>query len=234
MEGQAKPPANQADYKERINQMQNAVTVGCTINFAGIQWRVLAIENDKALLITKRVIETHPYNVESIDVTWKDSTLRRYLNCEFFNKFSDIAKAAVAETVNINSDNPWYCTCGGSTTTDKVFLLSFDDIAKYFGDSGALAQRKSASIRYYSVQGTNKTWHKIDKPDISEWCLFSDQYNAARVAYNNAGETRRWLLRSPGDHANHNAYVIGNGSVDVGGVSVSVACGIRPALWLNL
>jgi len=209
-------------------------TVGSTINFAGIKWRVLAIENNKALLITKRVLEKQPYNVESIDVTWEDCTLRKYLNGEFFNKFNDKSKAAVAETVNINSDNPWYGTDGGNTTTDKVFLLSFDDIAKYFGDSGALAQRKSASIKYFTVQGVNKTWHKIDKPNISEWCVFSDQYNAARAAYNNAGKAARWLLRSPGDHTNHNAYIINNGSVDVGGTCVIIACGIRPALWLNL
>jgi hypothetical protein len=214
--------------------MQKAVAVGCTINFAGIKWRVLAIVNNKALLISKRVLEKGPYNTELIDVTWEDCTLRKYLNGEFLDRFSEKEKEAVAETVNINADNPWYGTSGGNTTTDKVFLLSFDDIAMYLGDSGALAQRKSASIKYFSIQGKNKTWHKIDKPDTSKWCIFSDQYNAARAACNNAGAARRWLLRSSGDHTNHNAYVINDGSVDVGGAGVDVECGIRPALWLNL
>ena len=41
-----------------------------------IEWQVLAVENDQALLITRLLLETRPYNAEWVDVTWETSDLR--------------------------------------------------------------------------------------------------------------------------------------------------------------
>jgi len=218
--------------------MQKAVAVGCTINFAGFQWRVLDRKDNRALLISKKIIETRPYHTEAEEISWQDSSLRDYLNGDFFNRFSEKAQQAVAETINRNTKNPWYNTSGGYMSCDRVFILSLDEVARYFGNSGALAQKQGKHINYFCVK--NNEFAQIAKPDISQWCSFADQYNAARIAHDKSGKALRWWLRTPGDSELHAAYVFDNGSVDVGGVGVSTKrhdahfYGVRPALWLYL
>lgn len=212
----------------------NLPTVNSCIKFAGIDWRVLAVENNKALLISKRVLEKRPFHAVDEDITWENCTLREYLNGDFYNRLGEKAKAAIAETINIGSDNPWYGTSGGNTTTDKIFVLSLEEVARYFGDSGALTeQKKGKNISYFYVKDRRHV--QIAKPDVSEWCSYGDQYNSARIAYNKTGTAQRWWLRSLGDQSYHATYVYDNGSVDVGGVGISVeSYGVRPALWLTL
>jgi hypothetical protein len=213
-------------------------SAGRIIKFAGTVWIVLAVENGKALLISKKILEKRVYHTEPDEVTWKDCALRGYLNGEFYNRFSDKAKAAVAETHVTTPANPWYDTRGGSDTTDKIFLLSLNEIAKYFGNSGALAQKQGRHISYFYAK--NGKCVQINKPDLSEWCQFGDQYNSARIACDKAGKPGRWWLRGSGDSESHAAYVFYNGTVDVGGADVNTEChgtdyyGVRPALWLNL
>lgn len=58
------------------------------IQFGKYVWRVLAIEDDRALIITDKIIEQRPYHNKYVDITWADSSLREYLNTEFYNSFS--------------------------------------------------------------------------------------------------------------------------------------------------
>jgi len=212
-------------------------SAGSGLKFAGIDWRVLTVENNRALIISKKVLENRPYHVKSEDITWEGCTLREYLNGAFFNILAEKAKAAIAETSIASSNNPWYYTLS-NMTTDRIFLLSLEEVARYFGDSGALKQKKGHKISYFCVK--NNKYIQIDKPDVSEWCSFGDQYNSARIAYNKAGRAQRWWLRTPGDRSFHATYVFNNGYVDVGGVDVSAehvgaqCYGVRPALWLEL
>jgi len=60
------------------------VAVGDIIPFGQWDWRVLAVENGKALLITQDVIELRSYHNEKVDVTWETCELRAYLNGAFY------------------------------------------------------------------------------------------------------------------------------------------------------
>jgi len=184
-------------------------SVGSSIKFADIDWRVLAVENTKALIISEKILEKRPYNVEYKSITWESCTLRKYLNCELYNKFG-AAKSAIAETRSINLNNPWLDTIGGNITTDKMFLLSLDELVKYFGDSGKLTNNNIGSFIY-------------------------DQYNSVRIAnYGNEGASW-WWLRSPGSLSSYAARVRSDGSISVTGDCVYYGSGgVRPALWLNL
>jgi len=106
-------------------------------------------------------------------------------------------------------------------------------VIKYFGDSGALAQKASRDIRYYAWDNTQ--WNIIPKPDTRKLCAFSDQYNNDRIAYyKDKKGSCRWL-RSPGYYSLNAARVSADGSVDVRGSIVNNnSDGVRPALWLNL
>ena len=51
-----------------------------------IKWRVLKQDEETLLLITDRIIDAIPYNInEKVETTWEKSSLRKWLNNDFFN-----------------------------------------------------------------------------------------------------------------------------------------------------
>ena len=97
-----------------------------------IEWRVIDAddENGKVLLLSEYGLDAKPYNDEfSFVIKWEDCTLRKWLNGDFHDAaFSQNEQAHIAETQNENADNPNQGIEGGNDTTDKVFVLSFDEV----------------------------------------------------------------------------------------------------------
>lgn len=175
------------------------------------EWRVLHVENDTTLLLSEEVVMRCAYNGDYEDVTWADSSVRQYLNHEFYDQFSPEEKGLIAETGLVNSNNPWLDTNGGRETTDRIFLLSLEDVVTYFGDSGQL-QDKNPNSKYW----------------------INDQYNPERVARDETGEACWWWLRSPGIRSRGAAYVNVGGSINLAGHYVNNGHGaVRPALYLS-
>lgn len=108
-----------------------------TVHFGGRDWRILAREGNYALIIAKDIIsrrEFHHTLESEIPVTWETSDMRRYLNEYFYNKFSEEERARIRETMVINSENLHPRELGGNDTTDKLFLLSIDEVYRYLED----------------------------------------------------------------------------------------------------
>ena len=140
---------------------QAAPKVGDVITFGKFDWCVLDVQGNKALIITKDIIEKRVYNVKNENVTWKTCTLREYLNGEFLQEnFTGEEKGRIAETTIQNPNNPQYRTDGGGDTTDMVFLLSFEEAGRYFADSGG-------RIAKY---GNNASWWWLRSPGLSNDC----------------------------------------------------------------
>jgi len=118
------------------------------------------------------------------------------------------------ETEVVIGDNPWNFTNGGKSTIDKVFLLSIEEMVKYFGDSGQL---KNPSAMFF-----------VD-----------DGFNDARKATFVDGMSARWFLRTPGNHQNFVSVVTIEGKISVTGDFVNRVStelfnvGIRPAMWVK-
>ena len=189
--------------------------VGEIIPFGNNDWRVLEVINGKALILSESVIAYKKYNKVYEGVTWETCTLRQYLNGEYYGSFSDDDKNCIEKELVVNKDNQWFGTDGGKNTNDWVFLLSLEEIVKYFGDSGQLKNKNP------------KSGARID-----------DQYNSARIAKDADDKACWWWLRSPGSDCSSAAGVSPDGGVDVSGDAVIDAGasfgGVRPALWLNL
>lgn len=106
----------------------DTVTFG-SYNGYEISWRVLNVNGDDAFLLADRVIDEKSYNEEYASITWENSTIRTWLNGEFFNSaFDAYEQKMIKETNVINSDNSYYNIAGGENTTDKVYLLSLDEV----------------------------------------------------------------------------------------------------------
>ena len=85
-----------------------------------------------------------------------------------------------------------------------------EEVVKYFGDSGQLAN------------GNPDSSYSID-----------DEYSKARVAqYDEANE--RWWLRSSGIEPEFTAMVARCGMLEVGGYFAEKREGLRPALWITM
>lgn len=107
------------------------LSTGDIIKFGKYNWKVLDIKDDTALITTEYVIFNMQYNNVREDITWENSSIRKYLNDEFYNDFSENDKEKIIQVTNLNLDNPQYKTYGGNPTIDKVFLLSIEEYNKY-------------------------------------------------------------------------------------------------------
>ncbi|MCL1787310.1 MAG: DUF6273 domain-containing protein [Defluviitaleaceae bacterium] len=221
------------------------VPPGGKIRFGEYDWYVLEKKENKALLLTEKVVGAKEYHRKPCAFTWETCDMRQYLNGTFYDSFSETDRARIIETVNVNDNNPWYGTNGGNPTNDKVFLLSIKEVFRYFGDSGQYENRP----RMYE----NCDWCK---DEFLPWT--SDDYNLNRRAVNDTGMVAGWALRSPGANERLVANVMGNcgdefdhGEICIAGGGGDIAdghfvfdtvdllqamkpCGFRPALWLRI
>ncbi len=199
------------------------IKIGSLLSFGGYNWRVLDMQNNTALIITEDIIEKRPYHNVYKEITWADCAIRKYLNGEFYDKFSATDKTRILPVVNKNSDNQWFGAAGGEDTQDRIFLLSIEEVVcKYFGDSSDKLLNRGKKQNY--------------------WFQRADENNQKRVAMYK-GHEYWWWLRSPGRMSRVAAYVHGKpgGCVGINGNSVFYRSfgperdgGIRPCLWLKL
>ena len=228
----------QADSSEGFTNSWQSVAnlrLGEIITFGDYDWRVLDIQNSSALIISNNILDIQAYFLdweyaETNGLTWADSDIRAYLNNELFNRFSQSDRERINTVTNQNKNNQWFDTEGGLDTQDNIFLLSLDEVVKYFGDSGLLSN--GSQNRFL-----NEYW--ID-----------DQYNDNRIAYHiggiyismwdgveetvSEGTPWEWWLRSPGWSSGDTAYIERDGGICLGvGDLDNQDFGVRPALWFT-
>ncbi len=140
-----------------------------------IEWIVLETEEKKLLLISKYGLDYKKFDETYEEITWETCTLRKWLNNDFITKaFSEEEKTKMIMTTLINNDNKIYGTNGGKSTTDKVFLLSIDEVEKYYYSN---EERKAYSTSYVNSQGENSIY-------TSWWLRSSGMYpNFAAIVY---------------------------------------------------
>ena len=167
-------------------------------------WRVLAVEDGKALVISEKLLDYVQYNESHTDVKWETCTLRNWMNNDFISKaFSSSQQAQIATVTNQNPNNPEYGTKGGNATQDKIFALSIDEAEKYFSSD---SDRKAYTTDYVHKKG-------YDQKDRSEWWWLRSPGSFSNYAAH---------VRSSGFIDQFGLYV----HID------KVA--VRPAFWLNL
>ena len=193
-----------------------------------IEWQVLAKEDGKTLVISRYCLDVQPYNVDYVDVTWDDCTLRGWLNNDFFTAAFDIAEQdRIDEVVNGNLDsymfynsdyenhyfgNTGWGANGGKATYDRVFLLSYEEALDYFDSD---AERKCIATAYAKTKDRETRFY-------DECC---------------------WWLRSPGNYQNTAMYVdyyegklnidhISARGIMDGGGEVSMGFAVRPSIWI--
>ena len=182
-----------------------------------IEWIVLDVQKGKSLLISKYGLDVLPYHKDNKDVTWEKCSLRAWLNKEFFETaFTEEEQKAILATNLDNSKSKLlknWKTKGGNKTKDKVFLLSYDELVRYYGSS-------------YPSKNIDKcraaaTVHAVNNgASVNEEILTSD------------GETTAWWwLRSVGNTQRF-AMLVGYNSISAVLVTRNDVT-IRPVIWVD-
>jgi hypothetical protein len=179
-----------------------------------ISWRVLAVEEGRALVISERVVELRPFGT-ALPAIWETSEIRTWLNGEFYTGLPQDIQSKIIKSNIVNSNNATYDTSGGNDTQDYIFLLSIDEASSYFADD---ADRQTG----VSVSGN------VQKAVNDEFIV-----NKSMLAGNGGW---MWWLRSPGGKDFFVAFIGTEGTItDYGGRLIAQGdVGIRPAMWIEL
>jgi len=160
-----------------------------SIKFGGYDWRILEKYNGKMLLLSEKAIVSQPFHDTFEDVAWESSSIRKYLNGVFLASLPQEERSKIV---------------------DEIFLLSIDEVLKYFGKSGSGGK-----------------------------FFIDDEYNHVRKAVCLDGSLSKWILRTPGNQSGFIANVTVDGRISVTGDFVNrkstplFNVGVRPALWVT-
>jgi hypothetical protein len=234
-------PADAAIVKPHVKAIGEIVEFG---EWRGepLEWRVLDIQDGKALLITKNIVASRQYDrvddygdITSekfdwgdVDVTWESSDIRKWLNREFI----DTAFLAGEEEAILLSDittpnNTKYGTEGGKDSQDKIFLLSTIETEEYFKDDEDRISRftwTEEDWEYYS-EILKKDLH-IEKKDLKV------VKESMSEDFEPGLKEETWWLRSPGQGNGYAEFVYNSGDYD--NTRIYSLLGIRPAMWVAL
>ena len=171
-----------------------------------IEWTVLAVQKNKALIISRYALEKVPFSLRKESVTWEHSYLREWLNSTFIETaFTENEQAAIQDTFTDNGPDTGYKAYirdNGASCMDKAFCLSYAEILRYFDRSQDRVCLPTAALRATGIVCDRSTGYV------------------------------RWWLRSAGMEADcaadiYTSGIINSVSVDYGHVAV------RPAMWVD-
>lgn len=93
-----------------------------------INWYVADVGDNEVLLVSWAALEVMPYHSVLEDITWKNCTLRSWLNGEFYETaFNEDEKSRIILSHNSNEMNHFYHVFGGEDTEDFVFVPSIEE-----------------------------------------------------------------------------------------------------------
>ena len=170
-----------------------------------IKWLVLAKGDGKALLVSRDVLGSCPYNTTSDACDFDNSFLKIFLNTTFYDKaFSEKEKKQILNYTPTNS---------------KVFVLSEYELALYMG------LKVTPSFNEYA------SGLIVDKPRIGYYTFGSYKFKSVASGKNyDAGSynVSYWVRN---DKVDKNAKSIFTGKISK--KSTNETDGVRPAIWVS-
>ncbi|MDY4255596.1 MAG: DUF6273 domain-containing protein [Oscillospiraceae bacterium] len=153
--GKYKDSNEKADELRKSGKLFSNVEVGNVILFGTyeqdnksangkepIEWHVLAKEDNKIFVISKKALDCKPFNTVLVDATWENCSLREWLNKDFLKTAFSQHEQDLIQSTSVSN----YL---GNTTTDKLFLLDKTEVENYL----KFSDRKCAPTAYAIAHG---------------------------------------------------------------------------------
>ena len=179
-----------------------------------IKWRVLSVDGNDALIVADQNLDTQPFHNENCsEISWEDSSIRQWLNNDFYSTaFIEEEQNAIFSTTVSTENNPQYGTTNGADTTDKLYLLSAEEV-----------RNKSYGFAMYHEMNSQTRQAR------------NTAFAAAKGAWADEAGNGWWWQRSLGSFPFNAVYAGSEGAVDCSGfIVVNEGGGVRPAMHLNL
>lgn len=123
-----------------------------------LQWIVREIEEDKLFLISRYVIDVMQYHTNSKRMNWDNSEIRKWLNSDFIqNSFEEgLSENIIPTRIEYRSYRNFFFDIERSNfSIDKIFLLGFEELAKYWPTpSFAKAKNLGSGVSYAKRKAT--------------------------------------------------------------------------------
>lgn len=205
-----------------------------------IEWIVLDEQDNKYLLLSKYILTCRDYHDVEENVTWEKCALRRWLNTTFLNTAFDInEKNKILTTSIINSKNVDQGTSAGNDTQDKIFLLSVDEIRKYFGNgtkekNGYVIGKKVATKGTHYAKTVNNGAGKLWVANVNGNSKYSWSTGNSLYWLRTPGslQTLATVINDYGELATDGYNVAFGSFLNSGGYFESGGIGVRPAIWV--
>ena len=170
-----------------------------------IEWQILTKEGGLTLLISRYGLDGLPYHSSFEEITGEKCWLRQWLNGEFIETaFTDAERDLIDHVTNKTLPNPEAGTDGGADTEDSIFLLSIEEVARYF-----------PSVKDRTCAATDLA---KEKGILVDWVNDDNSF---------------WWLRSTGYSPYSAAIVYSNGLLYMYGSRINSTRAVRPALWIR-
>ena len=169
-----------------------------------ISWRVLDQKDDQILVMSFYPLERRRYREDNGDCTWETSDIRPWLNGEFLETaFSPEEQERIVPTTLHTESNPEYGIPSGMDTTDRVFLLSYEEVDRLLPTE---EERRCKPTDYAKEQSAF-----VNENGNTWWILRTVGENAHSVTY----------VNSDGSLNPEGCIVCSDGGT------------IRPAMWIT-
>ena len=211
-----------------------------------IEWVVVDKHENMALIVSKYVLDCQPYNTTDEEVTWENSSLRKWLNNDFLNTaFSEEDKKCILKQTMSSHNNAIYNVSNGKETKDRIFILDYYDWyyskLHFVWDNGT----KGVTDEGYDHNNVasdsflaGATQYAKDQ-GVKNHIFTNEDYNTYGVEYGYSSdlvgtEDAKYWIRTPGDSLNNACYIEYGLMFQTNFENVSSnECGVRPALWIK-
>lgn len=190
----------------RNPRVGDLITFGKYINNQQIEWIVLDIVNNTALLISKYILDIMPYDKSYSE--WGNSSLRTWLNQVFFESCFD-------------SSEKKYITAIEKADGEKIFIFSESKANQYFKNSSELKTSPTSFAKSHAPNFLNQ--NLASSTIVNPW-----------GNYTQADESSWWLQDSRSGNSVRAYWVTGEGVIEKQNPYLKSQClGVRPAMWVS-
>ncbi len=218
-----------------------------------IKWMVLEVSGNSALLLSQKSVAYRPFMKENIEsAEWEKSDVRQWLNNDFFESaFTAKEQKSILTTIvkSNQKDGVRGYSSGGEDTRDRLFLLSEEEVNRYFATKEA---KKAGSMdesfvnvcdRPYRQDGYYYDWWLrtpgiIDEPvDYYSYKIFENpaDYEGMTIVekLRESGYTDGEIAAIAPNYGPTQMFVDLEGAVVWAQKNTFKAC-VRPAMWVRI
>lgn len=200
-----------------------------------IEWIVLDIKDNRALLLSKYVLDTCAFHEQLDNVSWNTSSIYKMLNDDFYNEsFNDKEKKQIIMSVEEETSEEYgyvfFLSCEEAIKFFDMYSVSEEDYTTkymydcYYSQKALGVPTEYVHTKYNEItEFREKEFQKLLKKGIAyEENIIGEDYSS-------------WWLRELDDGYDDSAYYVSNnGSIGITTRVSQNSVGMRPAMWVKV